>query len=105
MHVFLSSVFQLLTLNSQPSTSAVLFVHQSTDLPCTAPEARSARPLPSQVPFGLNAFEQFGVRSIQVVSEFHRCLQSLRVHLKTFSQFPGSRVVKEGNVLIQIRHD
>src|SRR5206468_6682809 len=103
MHVFLSSVFQLLTLNSQPSTSAVLFVHQSTDLPCSPPKA--ARPLALRVPFGLNAFEQFGVRSIQVVSEFHRCLQSLRVHLKTFSQFPGSWIVKEGNVLIQIRHD
>jgi hypothetical protein len=42
-------------------------------------------PSHSRVPFRLNAFEQFGVRSIQVVSEFHRCLQSFRIHLETFS--------------------
>src|SRR5438876_949138 len=61
--------------------------------------------LVSLVSFRLNAFEQFGVRSIQVVSEFHRCFQSFGIHFETFSQFPGSRIVKEGEVLIHIWHN
>ena len=65
--------------------------------------ARAART--SVLPFRLNAFEQFGVRSIQVVREFHSSLQSFGIHLETFSQFPGRRIVKERNVLIQIRHN
>src|SRR5207248_1283241 len=59
----------------------------------------------SPVPFRLNAFEQFGVRSIQVVSKFHGCFQSFGIHFETFSQFPGSRIVKEGKVLIDIWHN
>ena len=45
------------------------------------------RPLTSvsMPPFRLNAFEQFGVRSIQVVSKFHRCLQSVGIYLEAFS--------------------
>lgn len=35
--------------------------------------------LASLAAFGLNPLEQFGVRSIQVVSEFHRCLQSFGI--------------------------
>jgi len=57
------------------------------------------------VPFGLNSLEQLGFGSIQVVSEFHRCLQSLGIHLETSSQFLGGGIVKEGNVLVEIRHD
>jgi hypothetical protein len=40
------------------------------DLNCPS-SARAARA--SVLPFRLNAFKQFSVRSIQVVSEFHRC--------------------------------
>jgi hypothetical protein len=72
------------------------------DLNCPS-SARAARTSPA--PFRLNAFEQLGVGSIQVVSKFHRCLQSFGIHLETFPQFPGRRIVKERNVLIQIRHN
>ena len=72
------------------------------DLNCPS-NARAART--SVLPFRLNAFEQFGVRSIEVVSEFHRCFQSFGVHFETFSQFPGSGIVKEREVLIEIWHN
>jgi hypothetical protein len=86
-------------------TSSLTFSIQSTGLPFSVGKMRAARPVASPVPFGLNAFEQLGVRLIQVVSEFHRCVQGFGIHLETFSQFPVNRIVKEGNVLIQIRHD
>ena len=72
------------------------------DLNCPS-NARAART--SVLPFRLNAFEQFGVRSIEVVSEFHRCFQSFGVHFETFSQFPGRGIVKEREVLIEIWHN
>src|SRR5262249_14494337 len=59
----------------------------------------------SLLPFGLNPFEQLGVRSIQIVREFHRCLQSFGVQLEGSSQFSGGPIVKERDVLPQIRHD
>ena len=57
------------------------------------------------LPLGLNLFEQLGVGSFEVVSKFHSCLESFRIHLEAFSQFLGGRIVKEGNVLIEIRYD
>src|SRR5690348_5062959 len=57
------------------------------------------------LPFGSDLFEQFGFGSLQVASEFHSCFQSLGIDLETFSQFFRSRIVKEGNILIEIGHD
>jgi hypothetical protein len=57
------------------------------------------------LPFGLDSFEQFAVGSFEVVSEFQRGLHSFGIHLDPFSQFPGSRIVKEGCVIVQTRHD
>ena len=59
----------------------------------------------SLLPFRLNAFEQFGVRSIPGREQISPLLAELRDNLETFSQFPGRRIVKERNVLIQIRHN
>jgi hypothetical protein len=57
------------------------------------------------LPLGLNLLEQLGVRSFKIVSKFHGFFQSFRVYLELLSQFLGGRIVKEGNVLIEIRHD
>ena len=55
--------------------------------------------------FGLDSFEQFGVRSFKLVRKLHVRVQSVGVNLKAFSLFLGRRIVKERNVLVQIRHD
>ena len=57
------------------------------------------------LPFGLDLFEQCGLRSIEVVGKFHCGVQSFGIYLEPFSQFPGGRIVKKRNVLIEIRHD
>jgi len=57
------------------------------------------------LPLGLNSFEQLGVGFFEVVSKFHRCLESFGIHLEAFSQFLGGRIVKEGNVFVEIRYD
>jgi len=57
------------------------------------------------VPFGLDLFEQIGMRSFEIASEFHRCLQGFRIYFKTLPQFFRRRIVKKRTVLIQIRHD
>ena len=55
--------------------------------------------------FGLDLFEQCGVRSFKVVGKFHCGVQSFGIYLEPFSQFLGGRIVKKRNVLIEIRHD
>ena len=55
--------------------------------------------------FALDLFDQFGFGSLQVVSEFHSRFQSLGIDLETLSQLLCGRIVKEGNVLVEIRHD
>jgi len=55
--------------------------------------------------FGLDSFEQFGVRSFKLVRKLHVRVQSVGVNLEPLSQFFRGRIVKERNVLVQIRHD
>ncbi len=62
-------------------------------------------PFLAVLPFGLDLLEQFGVSSFQIASKFHRCLQGVGIDFKTFPQSFCRRIVKEGNVLVQIRHD
>jgi hypothetical protein len=57
------------------------------------------------LPFGLDSLEQLRVGSFELVSEFHSRLQSFGIHLEPLSQFLGGRIVKEGNVLVEIWHD
>src|SRR5262245_18063498 len=57
------------------------------------------------LPFGLDLFEQFGFRSLQVVREFYSGFQSIGINLESFSQLLCRRIVKKGNVLVEIRHD
>ena len=57
------------------------------------------------LPFGLDLFEQLGVGSFEVVSKFYGRLESLGIYLEAFSQFFGGRIVKEGNVLVEIGYD
>jgi hypothetical protein len=57
------------------------------------------------LPFGLDSFEQLGVGSFKLVSKLHSCLESFGIHLEPFSQFLGGWIVKERNVLVEIRHD
>ena len=54
------------------------------------------------LPFGLDLFDQLGFGSLQVVGEFHSRFQSLGIDLEAFSQLLRSRVIKEGNVLVEI---
>ena len=54
---------------------------------------------------GLNLLEQLGVGSFKLVSKVHSFFQSFGIYLELFSQFLRGRIVKEGNVLVQIRHD
>ena len=54
---------------------------------------------------GLDSFEQFGVRSFKLVRKLHVGVQSVGVNLEAFSQFLGRRIVKERNVLVDVRHD
>jgi len=55
--------------------------------------------------FGLNSFKQLGLCSLQIMSEIRSCLESFGIHLETFSQLLCRRIVKEGNVLVEIRYD
>ena len=55
--------------------------------------------------FGLDSFEQCGVSSFKLVGKLHIGIERLGINLESFSQFLRSRIVKEGNVLIQVRHD
>ena len=57
------------------------------------------------LPFSLDSFEQLGVSSFKLVGKFHSCLESFGIYLEPFSQFLRGRIVKEGNVLVEIRHD
>src|SRR5689334_19551077 len=61
--------------------------------------------LAAALPFGLNSPDQLGFGSLQVVSEFHSRFQRLRIDLETSSQLLRGGIVKEGNILIEIRHD
>ena len=55
--------------------------------------------------FDLDLFEQLCVGSFKIVSKFQSCVQSFGIYLESFAQFLGSRIVKEGNFLIEIWHD
>ena len=57
------------------------------------------------LPFGSDSFEQLGVGSFKVVSKFQSRVQGFWINVESFSQFPRGRIVKEGNVLVEIRHD
>ena len=57
------------------------------------------------LPFGLDLLEQFRVGPFKIVSKFQPCAQSFGIHLKPPSQFLCGRIVKEGNLLIEIWHD
>ncbi len=56
------------------------------------------------LPFGLDLLEQFRVGPFKIVSKFQPCAQSFGIHLKPPSQFLCGRIVKEGNLLIEILH-
>jgi hypothetical protein len=56
-------------------------------------------------PFGSDSLEQLCVGSFKIVSEFHNCFQSFGIYIEPFSQFLCGWIVKEGNVLVEIRHD
>jgi hypothetical protein len=86
-------------------TSSLTFSIQSTGLLFSVGKMRAARPVASPVPFGLNAFEQFGVSMFKLVSKFHSCVQGVGIDVELFSQFPGGRIVKKRNILVEIRHD
>ena len=58
-----------------------------------------------ELAFGLDSFEQLRVGSFQIVGKFHSGLQSFGIYLEPFSQFLGGWIVKERNVLVEIRHD
>ena len=55
--------------------------------------------------FGLDSFEQVGVRSFKLVRKSHSCVQSFGIHLEASPQFLCRWVVKERNILIQVQHD
>ena len=55
--------------------------------------------------FGLDSFEQFGVRSFKLICKFDPCIQSIGINLESFSEFFCGRILKERNVLIKVRHD
>ena len=57
------------------------------------------------LPLGLNLLEQLGVGSFKLVRKAHSCFQSFGIYLELLSQFFGGRIVKEGDVLVEIRHD
>lgn len=54
------------------------------------------------LPFGLDPFEQLGVRSFKIVGKFHPCVQSVGVNLEPFSKFLCGGIVKERNVLVEV---
>ena len=55
--------------------------------------------------FGLDLFEQVRVGSFKLVRKADSFFQSFGIYLELFSQFSGSRIVKELNVLVEIRHN
>jgi hypothetical protein len=55
--------------------------------------------------FGLNSFEQFGVRSFKLIRKLHICFQRFGIYLEAFSQLARGWVIKEGNILVQVRDD
>jgi len=57
------------------------------------------------LPFGSDSFEQLGVGSFKIVRKFQSCVQSFGIYLESFTQFLCSWIVKEGNVLVEIRHN
>ena len=57
------------------------------------------------LPLGLNLLEQLGVGSFKLVGKVHSFFQSFGIYLELFSQFFRGRIVKERNVLVEVRND
>ncbi len=55
--------------------------------------------------FGLDSFEQLRVGAFELAGKFHGFVQSLGIYLEPVSQLFGGGIIKERNVLVEIRHN